>query len=192
MGGGESSSTKMSPKGQTQDIPKMEVRVSCIATPGAEPQGIRVKIPEPKKRPISPTTCLTITRNNTRCPSMTERDLYKKTQTYDRRERYTTLSGAEIKQLSKLNDDNVANNLGNNNSNSGKNKRNPMLDRKNRYPTISGAELRRGLTIGKCQLEDGLDLSLAPWPGMKWACVRVLHLYCKVFDQIGLFELIVR
>lgn len=64
--------------------------------------------------------------------------------------------------------------------------------RRNRFPTISGAELRRGFTIGKCPLQDGLDLSLAPWPGMKWACVRVLHLYCKVFDQFELFELIVR
>lgn len=67
-----------------------------------------------------------------------------------------------------------------------------MLDRRNRYPTITGAELRRSMAIGKCPLEDGLDLSLAPWPGMKWACVRVLHLYCKVFDQFELFELIVR
>ncbi|XP_011312452.1 zinc finger protein 845 isoform X3 [Fopius arisanus] len=169
----------MSPKGQgIQDSPKMEVRVSCVASPGGEPQGIRVKIPEPKKRPVSPPYCRDTMR--TRCPSVPEKDLYRKTSSLDRRERYTTLSGAEIKQGAKSADGLP------------RSRRNPMLDRKNRFPTISGAELRRGVTIGKCHLDEGLDLTLAPWPGMKWACVRVLHLYCKVFDQFELFELIVR
>lgn len=156
----------------------MEVRVSCVSSPGAEPQGIRVKIPEPKKRPMSPPFHET---TRARCPSVSEKDFYKKAVSLDRRDRYPTLSGAEIKR-----------GLIPGGVDAPRTRRNPMLDRKNRFPTISGAELKRGLAIGKCPLEDGLDLSLAPWPGMKWACVRVLHLYCKVFDQFELFELIVR
>lgn len=160
----------------------MEVRVSCVPSPGAEPQGIRVRIPEPKKRPVSPPFHHDSMR--ARCPSVPEKDLYRKTASLDRRDRYPTLSGAEIKRgLIPGGGLDVA---------PPRNRRNPMLDRRNRFPTISGAELKRGLAIGKCPLEDGLDLSLAPWPGMKWACVRVLHLYCKVFDQFELFELIVR
>lgn len=157
----------------------MEVRVSCVATPGAEPQGIRVKIPEPKKRPTSPPFDDPM---RARCPSVPEKDLYRKAVSLDRRDRYPTLSGAEIKRGLIPGGVDVPRTT----------RRNPMLDRKYRFPTISGAELKRGLAIGKCPLEDGLDLSLAPWPGMKWACVRVLHLYCKVFDQFELFELIVR
>lgn len=172
----------MSPKGPgNQDGPKMEVRVSCVPTPGAEPQGIRVRIPEPKKRPMSPPLHESVAMR-TRCPSVPEKDFYRKTSSLDRRERYSTLSGAEIKR-GLIPDSAEAPQT---------RKRNPMLDRRNRYPTITGAELRRSMAIGKCPLEDGLDLSLAPWPGMKWACVRVLHLYCKVFDQFELFELIVR
>lgn len=171
----------MSPKGPaSQEGPKMEVRVSCVPTPGAEPQGVRVRIPEPKKRPMSP-PFLESTVTRTRCPSVPEKDFYRKTSSLERRDRYPTLSGAEIKR-----------GLISNSTEPLTRRRNPMLDRRNRYPTISGAELRRSMAIGKCPLEDGLDLSLAPWPGMKWACVRVLHLYCKVFDQFELFELIVR
>ncbi|XP_044598698.1 zinc finger protein 845 isoform X3 [Cotesia glomerata] len=171
----------MSPKGRSggHEMPKVEVRVSCVAGPGGEPQGVRVRIPEPKKRPISPPS------TRTRCPSVPEKDFYRKTASLDRRERYPTLSGAEIKQYASVSTDLPR-------AATASVKRNPMLDRRNRYPTISGAELRRSMTIGRCPLEDGLDLSLAPWPGMKWACVRVLHLYCKVFDQYELFELIVR
>lgn len=33
---------------------------------------------------------------------------------------------------------------------------------------------------------------LVPWPGMKYACNKVLHLYCKVFGQMPLYELILR
>ncbi|XP_071455620.1 prickle planar cell polarity protein 3 isoform X4 [Hetaerina americana] len=43
-----------------------------------------------------------------------------------------------------------------------------------------------------CPLVSGLDLSLVPWPGMRYACIRVLHLYCKVFNQQELYELIIR
>ena len=172
--------SKMSPKGPSQEGPKMEVRVSCVAAPGAEPQGIRVRIPEPKNRPVSPPIHEPM---RTRCPSVPERDLYKKTASLDRRDRYPTLSGAEIKWGLGVSAQGDIQPRG---------RRNPMLDRKNRFPTISGAELKRSFAIGKCPLEDGLDLSLAPWPGMKWACVRVLHLYCKVFGQFELFELIVR
>ncbi|XP_076281327.1 four and a half LIM domains protein limpet isoform X4 [Lasioglossum baleicum] len=166
----------MSPKGPSQEGPKMEVRVFCVPTPGAEPQGIRVKIPEPKKRPMSPPILETMSARKA-----SEKDYYRKTSSLDRRDRYPTLSGAEIKR-----------GLIPGSLEMPRGKRNPMLDRKNRFPTISGAELKRSLAIGKCPLEEGLDLSLAPWPGMKWACVRVLHLYCKVFGQFELFELIVR
>ncbi|KAL6425254.1 hypothetical protein ACFW04_009473 [Cataglyphis niger] len=173
----------MSPKGPqgNQDGPKMEVRVSCVPTPGAEPQDIRVRIPEPKKRPMSPPLHESVAMR-TRCPSVPEKDFYRKTSSLDRRDRYSTLSGAEIKRSLVSDSAELPQTR----------RRNPMLDRRNRYPTITGAELRRSMAIGKCPLEDGLDLSLAPWPGMKWACVRVLHLYCKVFDQFELFELIVR
>lgn len=168
----------MSPKGPgSQEGPKMEVRVSCVPTPGAEPQGVRVRIPEPKKRPMSPPI-------HGLCPSVPEKEFYRKAVSMDRRDRYPTLSGAEIKRG--LIPDAAVEPL------TAARRRNPMLDRRNRFPTITGAELRRSMAIGKCPLEDGLDLSLAPWPGMKWACVRVLHLYCKVFDQFELFELIVR
>lgn len=171
---------KMSPKGPNQDGPKTEVRVYCVTSPGAEPQGIRVRIPEPK-RPTSPPQQQKVGDMRERCPSVPEKDLYRKSNSLERRERYPTLSGAEIKR-----------GLMGTPVEFSRGRRNPMLDRKHRYPTLSGAELRRGFTIGKCPLEDGLDLSLAPWPGMRWACVRVLHLYCKVFDQFELFELIVR
>lgn len=181
-----SNSARMSPKGPgNQDCPKMEVRVSCVPIPGAEPQGIRVRIPEPKKRPMSPPLHESVA-TRTRCPSVPEKDFYRKTSSLDRRDRYSTLSGAEIKRslLGAISDSAA--------DAPQTRRRNPMLDRRNRYPTITGAELRRSMAIGKCPLEDGLDLSLAPWPGMKWTCVRVLHLYCKVFDQFELFELIVR
>lgn len=43
-----------------------------------------------------------------------------------------------------------------------------------------------------CPVTLGFDSSLVPWPGIKYSCVRVLELYCKVFDQQELYELIVR
>ncbi|CAH0387151.1 unnamed protein product [Bemisia tabaci] len=43
-----------------------------------------------------------------------------------------------------------------------------------------------------CPLYGALDTSLIPWPGLKFACVRILELYGKVFDQIQLCELIIR
>lgn len=180
---------RMSPKGPTPDGAKTEVRVCCVPTPGAEPQGIRVKIPE-SKRPTSPPQQQQQQQQRfqemrVRCPSISEKELYRKTNSLEKRERYPTLSGAEIKR-------GLAGVIVNELNPATRARRNPMLDRRHRYPTLSGAELRRGFTIGKCPLEDGLDLSLAPWPGMRWACVRVLHLYCKVFDQFELFELIVR
>lgn len=167
----------------------MEVRVSYVAAPGAEPQGIRVRIPEPKKRPMSPPLHEPAAR--TRCPSIPEKEFYRKTSSLDRRDRYPTLSGAEIRR-GLMPSSAAMTATTTTEPVTGTRRRNPMLDRRNRFPTITGAELRRSLAIGKCPLEDGLDLSLAPWPGMKWACVRVLHLYCKVFDQFELFELIVR
>lgn len=48
-------------------------------------------------------------------------------------------------------------------------------------------------TQSQCPLSTGvIDTSLIPWPGMRFACVRVLELYCKVFNQIELYELIIR
>lgn len=43
-----------------------------------------------------------------------------------------------------------------------------------------------------CPVTLGFDTSLVPWPGIKYSCVKVLELYCKVFDQQELYELIVR
>ena len=113
----------MSPKGpgaggQDGPSPKMEVRVSCVPVPGAEPQGIRVRIPEPKTATSPPSRDTGSMR--IRCPSMSEKDFYRKTASLDRRERYPTLSGAEIKRgLVSTGAD-------------AQRRRNPMLDRKNR------------------------------------------------------------
>lgn len=175
----------MSPKGPggQQEVTMTEVRVMCVPEPGAKPLVLRVKIPEPKMRAMSPPMSRESMR--ARCPSVSEKDFYRKAVSLDRRDRYTTLSGAEI--------DRGAFSIPSSLDLSGSCRRNPMLDRRNRFPTISGAELKRSLAISEGHTEeDGLDLSLAPWPGMKSACVRVLHLYCKVFDQFELFELIVR
>ncbi|XP_008188309.1 prickle planar cell polarity protein 3 isoform X2 [Acyrthosiphon pisum] len=43
-----------------------------------------------------------------------------------------------------------------------------------------------------CPLYSGLDSPLIPWPGLKFACVRILELYGKVFGQEELCELIIR
>lgn len=45
-----------------------------------------------------------------------------------------------------------------------------------------------------CPLKDVdiLNNPLIPWLGLKYSCIKVLHAYCKVFDQQELFELIVR
>lgn len=34
--------------------------------------------------------------------------------------------------------------------------------------------------------------ALLPWPGMKYACLKVIQAYCKVFEQQDLYDLIVR
>lgn len=34
--------------------------------------------------------------------------------------------------------------------------------------------------------------AVIPWPGMKYACLKVIQAYCKVFDQQDLYDLIVR
>ena len=169
----------MSAAGPNQEGSKTEVRVFYVSSPGAEPQEVRVKIFEPKKRPMSPPVR---EKMLSKCLSTSEKDFYRKCATLNRRDRHPTLSGGEIKSSACSSTSNVTRG----------GRRHPKLDRKNRFLTLSGAELKRDFTIGKCPLEDGLDLTLAPWPGMKWACVRVLHLYCKVFDQFELFELIVR
>ncbi|KAF6212014.1 hypothetical protein GE061_012532 [Apolygus lucorum] len=51
---------------------------------------------------------------------------------------------------------------------------------------------RCGDGAGDCCLYKALDTSLVPWPGMRHACVRLLELYGKVFDQTELCQLIVR
>ncbi|GAB0100558.1 PET domain-containing protein [Sergentomyia squamirostris] len=43
-----------------------------------------------------------------------------------------------------------------------------------------------------CPMWDALGSPLVPWPGMKYACFKVLQAYCKVFDQQELYDLIVR
>lgn len=34
--------------------------------------------------------------------------------------------------------------------------------------------------------------AVTQWPGMKYACLKVIQAYCKVFDQQDLYDLIVR
>lgn len=34
--------------------------------------------------------------------------------------------------------------------------------------------------------------ALIHWPGMKYACLKVIQAYCKVFEQQDLYDLIVR
>ncbi|XKL61214.1 hypothetical protein PGB90_008271 [Kerria lacca] len=41
-------------------------------------------------------------------------------------------------------------------------------------------------------LNNGFDTTLIPWPGLKFACVKILQLYGKVFDQTELCELVIR
>ena len=43
-----------------------------------------------------------------------------------------------------------------------------------------------------CPLWEGLEGPVVPWNGMKYACIKVIHAYCKVFDQQELYDLIVR
>lgn len=55
-------------------------------------------------------------------------------------------------------------------------------------------ELRRQSAVDPCPVRDEeiLGSPLIPWPGMKYACLKVLQAYCKVFDQQDLYDLIVR
>lgn len=100
---------------------RMEVRVSCVPVEGAEPQGIRVRIPEPKKKKKN---------SNTNKESVSEKDYYRKTSSLDRRDRYSiTLSGAEIKRG--LCPSSFANVEGDEPL-FRRRKHHPMLDRKNR------------------------------------------------------------
>lgn len=45
-----------------------------------------------------------------------------------------------------------------------------------------------------CPLKDAEAMSspLIPWAGMRYSCIKVLNLYCKVFSQQEIFDLIVR
>lgn len=53
-------------------------------------------------------------------------------------------------------------------------------------------ELRRQTAIDTCPVKDEEDTPPLPWPGMKYACLKVIQAYCKVFDQQDLYDLIVR
>lgn len=46
----------------------------------------------------------------------------------------------------------------------------------------------------ECPIKDAeiLNSPLIPWAGMRYSCIKVLHAYCKVFNQQELFDLIVR
>ncbi|XP_059483861.1 prickle planar cell polarity protein 3-A isoform X1 [Neocloeon triangulifer] len=50
------------------------------------------------------------------------------------------------------------------------------------------------MQVSKCTGSDvnPLSTSLIPWPGMRLSCIRILELYCKVFNQIELYDLIIR
>lgn len=45
-----------------------------------------------------------------------------------------------------------------------------------------------------CPLKDAEAMSspLIPWTGMQYSGIKVLNLYCKVFSQQEIFDLIVR
>ncbi|KAK9511486.1 hypothetical protein O3M35_000131 [Rhynocoris fuscipes] len=66
-----------------------------------------------------------------------------------------------------------------------------MLERP-RLLSTSSTENRSTSNDCECPLYQALDTSLVPWPGMKHACIRLLELYGKVFDQTELCQLIVR
>lgn len=106
----------------------------------------------------------------------------RKSASLDRKNKYSTLTGSE----SKFGGSSLKSHACRNRH------RYPTVDKKNRFSTICGADVRRSLSFKECPLVNGLDFSLAPWRGIKFACLRVLHLYCKVFGQFELFELIVR
>ncbi|CAO1310245.1 unnamed protein product [Diamesa tonsa] len=46
----------------------------------------------------------------------------------------------------------------------------------------------------ECSIKDveTLSGSIIPWAGMRYSCIKVLHAYCKVFNQQEIFDLIVR
>ena len=46
----------------------------------------------------------------------------------------------------------------------------------------------------ECSIKDveNLSSSIIPWAGMRYSCIKVLHAYCKVFNQQEIFDLIVR
>lgn len=45
-----------------------------------------------------------------------------------------------------------------------------------------------------CPLKDAdaMHSPLIPWAGMRYSCMPVYNLYCKVFSQQEIFDLIVR
>lgn len=59
-------------------------------------------------------------------------------------------------------------------------------------------ELRRQTAVEKCPVREeeencqGGGSAVIPWPGMKYACLKVIQAYCKVFEQQDLYDLIVR
>lgn len=67
-----------------------------------------------------------------------------------------------------------------------------MLDRPVLLSTSSTEKPNSTSSDLDCPLYQALDTSLVPWPGMKHACIRLLELYGKVFDQTELCQLIVR
>lgn len=55
-------------------------------------------------------------------------------------------------------------------------------------------KIRKSESMLECSMKDVEALSnpLVPWSGMNYSCAKVLNLYCKVFSQQEIFELIVR
>lgn len=43
-----------------------------------------------------------------------------------------------------------------------------------------------------CPLWEALASQEVPWTGLHYACLNVLHTYCKVFDKQEIYDLIVR
>lgn len=44
----------------------------------------------------------------------------------------------------------------------------------------------------KCPLWEVMGSPVIPWTGMQYACLKVLHAYCKVFNKEEIYDMIVR
>lgn len=43
-----------------------------------------------------------------------------------------------------------------------------------------------------CPWDEALKAADVSWTGLQYACLQVLHLYCKVFEQEDILDLVIR